>query len=151
MTLSQDALTKTVPIWAAVLNRAVAAHRAVQLQDGTTPAAPRPIPHQTPAPPPSEANVACPVDSQPPMHPTSSDTARSTAQTAPPSDGWDTDVHLPPWISSNELHQIEQRMAGWVQALQSVGANIGALSERLTKPLRPLWLSQRSRIWVNQV
>ena len=29
-------------------------------------------------------------------------------------------------------------------------ADIGGLAEKLQKPLRPLWISQNSRIWIDQ-
>lgn len=32
-----------------------------------------------------------------------------------------------------------------------VGADVVGLAAALTKPLRPLWLSQRSQIWLNEV
>ena len=35
-------------------------------------------------------------------------------------------------------------------ALQ-VGADVAALSASLTKPLRPLWVSQQSRVWTDSV
>jgi tRNA A64-2'-O-ribosylphosphate transferase len=99
-----DALTKTVPMWCAVLNRAVAAHR-----------------QRAPAPPPA-GGAGC----------------------------WDAELHLPPWASPNEAAGIAARLPGWVADLEAVGADIGGLSRALAKPLRPLWLSQRSRIWIDE-
>ncbi len=32
-----------------------------------------------------------------------------------------------------------------------VGADVAALSANLTKPLRPLWVSQQSRLWTDDV
>lgn len=37
-----------------------------------------------------------------------------------------------------------------VECLQ-VGADMAGLAAVLTKPLRPLWVSQRSHIWLNEV
>ncbi|GAB4820799.1 hypothetical protein N2152v2_007845 [Parachlorella kessleri] len=64
---------------------------------------------------------------------------------------WDEDVHLPPWISDNEQHQIQLRLDGWVDELLQVGADLSALLGTLCKPLRCIWLSQESRIWTDQV
>ncbi|GLI70274.1 hypothetical protein VaNZ11_015206 [Volvox africanus] len=66
-------------------------------------------------------------------------------------DGWDVGLHLPLWVSSNERAQIERRLDGWVDALLRVGADVEGLSKVLRKPLRPLWISQSSTIWVDQV
>jgi len=96
-----DALTKTVPLWCAVINRAIASHR-------------------------------------------------QRAQAPPPADGWDLELHLPPWASRNEAAGIAARLPSWVADLEGVGADIGGLSRVLSKPLRPLWLSQKSRIWIDE-
>lgn len=64
---------------------------------------------------------------------------------------WDTSLHLPLWISQTEAAQIESRLDGWVDELLEVGADVHGLAEVLTKPLRPLWVSQQSLIWINQV
>jgi hypothetical protein len=66
--------------------------------------------------------------------------------------GWDTDLHLPPWIVPTEHTQISLRLGGWVSELLST-CN-GALPEpvlNLLKPVRPLWVSQSSRMWTNHV
>jgi len=42
---------------------------------------------------------------------------------------WDTAVHLPLWVSSNERIQIEACMESWVELLLSIGANIHGLSQ----------------------
>ncbi len=31
--------------------------------------------------------------------------------------GWDTELHLPLWISRNEVLQVKSRMEGWVEGL----------------------------------
>lgn len=98
-----DALTKTVPLWAAVVNRAVGRYRRQ---------------HQW--------------------------TTGNTDGTQDPS--WDTSLHLPPWIASNERTQIEARLCGWTDQLLSVGVDLGGLTAILTKPLRPLWLGHNSRL-----
>mmetsp|Transcript_22784 Transcript_22784/g.49919 ORF Transcript_22784/g.49919 Transcript_22784/m.49919 type:complete len:158 (+) Transcript_22784:282-755(+) len=60
---------------------------------------------------------------------------------------WDCGLHLPLWVPRNERLQIEARLEGWVD---SVGADVERLAQVLQKPLRPLWISQDSRIWVDQ-
>jgi hypothetical protein len=75
----QDALTKTLPTWAAVLNRAVKRLRRRQ----------------------QEQQEGAAADGAQPL-------------------AWDEDVHLPPWISNNERHQIEMRLEGWVDQLLEV-------------------------------
>lgn len=54
------------------------------------------------------------------------------------------------WISSNERKQIEARLEGFVDALMVSGAGVVGLARLLAKPLRPLWISQSSRIWIDQ-
>lgn len=73
---AQDALAKTVPFWAAVMNRAVQRLRQRQGTDG--------------------GFVS-----------------------------WDTDVHLPPWVSGNERHQIRLRLDAWADSLEEVGRREG--------------------------
>jgi hypothetical protein len=83
--------------------------------------------------------------------------ATSTSQdsdTAGPAAGpppWNTSLHLPLWISGNERQQIEARLEAWVDCLEAVGADVEGLARVLAKPLRPLWLSPASAIWVDQV
>ncbi|EFJ52832.1 hypothetical protein VOLCADRAFT_55451, partial [Volvox carteri f. nagariensis] len=109
-----DAMTKTIPIWAAVVNRA-AWPRQWQLQRRDA------------------GNGVGHGDGD------------------GVGDGWDVGLHLPLWISSNERAQIERRLDGWVDALLRVGADVEGLAKVLRKPLRPLWISQSSTIWVDQV
>ncbi|EFN58577.1 hypothetical protein CHLNCDRAFT_7874, partial [Chlorella variabilis] len=99
-----DAMSKTVPMWAAVMNRAVQ-----QL-----PGAPAAVPA---------------ADERP----------------------WDCDVHLPAWVSANEANSIRQLLEGWVDRLLEVGADLSALAATLRKPLRCMWVSQDSRIWLDSV
>lgn len=39
----------------------------------------------------------------------------------------------------------------WLLGLVQVGADLGSLSQTLLRPLRPLWISQNSLIWLNEV
>ncbi|GBG64335.1 hypothetical protein CBR_g41536 [Chara braunii] len=65
---------------------------------------------------------------------------------------WDCDLHLPLWISETEKASIAQRMDGWVDALASSGADVPSLArgDVFRKPLRPLWISQSTRVLSNE-
>lgn len=69
------------------------------------------------------------------------------------SDGipWDTSLHLPLWVPANERQAIEAKLDGFVERLLEIGADVRGLAAQLQKPLRPLWVSQDSLIWTNQV
>lgn len=64
---------------------------------------------------------------------------------------WDTSLHLPLWVPDNERQAIEAKLDGFVERLLEVGADVRGLAAQLRKPLRPLWVSQDSLIWTNQV
>ncbi|OMO58290.1 Initiator tRNA phosphoribosyl transferase [Corchorus olitorius] len=64
---------------------------------------------------------------------------------------WDCSLHLPLWVSGTEKAAIEERLEGWTKDLEASGADIAALASCLKKPLRPLWISQRTVIWINEV
>ena len=98
----QDALSKTVPIWTAVLNRAVAAERG------------------------GPASTAKGTDATFQMHPPPADGKPTEAETdliesvEPAHTDWDCHLHLPPWIAQVEHGQICSRVDGWVQQLQAL-------------------------------
>ena len=86
-----DALTKTLPCWAAVLNRAVAeVRRQQQQQQGEQ------------------------EQQQQQQHREQQQQQQGSAAE------WDTDVHLPPWVPDHEAHQIRQRLEGWAASLLEV-------------------------------
>lgn len=60
-------------------------------------------------------------------------------------------MHLPLWVTQTERTTIEGQLDGWTNKLESSGADISPLVPLLKKPLRPLWVSQRSVIWLNEV
>jgi tRNA A64-2'-O-ribosylphosphate transferase len=60
-------------------------------------------------------------------------------------------VHLPVWVLGTEKNAIEGRIDEWTDQFESCGADINSLAIGLQKPLRPLWISQRTRIWLNEV
>lgn len=64
---------------------------------------------------------------------------------------WDCSLHLPLWVSGTEKAAIEERLEEWTKQLDDSGADIATLASILKKPLRPLWISQRSVIWLNEV
>ncbi|KAK6248598.1 hypothetical protein QUC31_020163 [Theobroma cacao] len=64
---------------------------------------------------------------------------------------WDCSLHLPLWVSGTEKAAIEDRLEGWTKDLNASGADIAALASCLKKPLRPLWISQKTVIWINEV
>lgn len=64
---------------------------------------------------------------------------------------WDCSLHLPLWVSKTEKAAIEDRLEGWTKDLDTSGADIAILASCLKKPLRPLWISQKTVIWINEV
>ncbi|KAL1167565.1 hypothetical protein V6Z11_A05G026800 [Gossypium hirsutum] len=64
---------------------------------------------------------------------------------------WDCSLHLPLWVSETEKAAIEDRLEGWTKDLETSGADIVILASCLKKPLRPLWISQKTVIWINEV
>nr|AKM76539.1 initiator tRNA phosphoribosyl transferase family protein [Geranium maderense] len=116
-----DSMSKTVPIWTCVFNRAIENHRRrmkdrVKLME--------------------EESI------------TGDEHAQNTMQT---SRGWDSSLHMPLWVSETEKASIEDRLGEWTKELESSGADIASLSSCLKKPLRPLWISQKTVIWLNEV
>ncbi|KAK4754994.1 hypothetical protein SAY87_008751 [Trapa incisa] len=63
---------------------------------------------------------------------------------------WDCSLHLPLWVSDVERASIEARLETWTDDLETIGADVASLVS-LKKPLRPLWISQRTVIWLNEV
>lgn len=64
---------------------------------------------------------------------------------------WDCLLHLPLWVSDTERAKIEVRLDDWTNELEASGADIASVAMSLRKPLRPLWISQRTVIWLNEV
>lgn len=69
----------------------------------------------------------------------------------PDSVNWDCSLHLPLWVSQTEKAAIENQLEDWTKQLESCGADIPSLASSLRKPLRPLWISQKTVIWLNEV
>ncbi|XP_076944087.1 uncharacterized protein LOC143614573 [Bidens hawaiensis] len=64
---------------------------------------------------------------------------------------WDTSLHLPLWVPDTEKTRIDSNINKWVKVLETSGVDIASISSLLTKPLRPLWISQKTVIWLNEV
>jgi tRNA A64-2'-O-ribosylphosphate transferase len=64
---------------------------------------------------------------------------------------WDCSLHLPLWVPDTEKAAIEERIEKWTNQLEASGADIACISSCLKKPLRPLWISQKTVIWLNEV
>lgn len=60
-------------------------------------------------------------------------------------------MHLPLWVSKTEKAVIEDRLEEWTKELEASGADIASLVFSLKKPLRPLWISPKTVIWLNEV
>ena len=58
------------------------------------------------------------------------------------SSSWDTELHLPPWVTPSEASQIEAKLDGWVAALRrpALAPVLAKLVDALRLPLRPGWL-----------
>lgn len=64
---------------------------------------------------------------------------------------WDCSLHLPIWVSNSEKAIIETHLREWTMLLEACGADISSLASNLRKPLRPLWISQKTLIWLNEI
>ncbi|CAH1420344.1 unnamed protein product [Lactuca virosa] len=101
-----DSMSKTIPIWTCVLNRAIQNYRN---------------------------KINKPIDE------------------LSSSSHWDSSLHLPLWVPDTEKSRIESNINKWVNQLEESGADISSISSLLKKPLRPLWISQKTIIWLNEV
>eukprot|EP01018_Ginkgo_biloba_P001983 Gb_29716 [translate_table: standard] len=64
---------------------------------------------------------------------------------------WDCSLHLPLWVSETEKANIDGRIQGWTEILEATGTDISSISASLKRPLCPLWISQKTVIWLNEV
>ncbi|KQK11201.1 hypothetical protein BRADI_2g58742v3 [Brachypodium distachyon] len=117
-----DSMSKTIPIWCSVLNRAIQRHRLRASNQGSRTN--------------SEMSAAAP---------------NGNGEKYSGSSNWDSSVHLPVWVLDTEKNAIEGRVEEWTDRFESCGADIHSLALGLHKPLRPLWISQNTCIWLNEV
>nr|AKM76557.1 initiator tRNA phosphoribosyl transferase family protein [Pelargonium x hortorum] len=122
-----DSMSKTIPIWTCVFNRAIANHRS-RMQD--------------------HDKLMEGVNSHNHESETCDQHVENTRQA---SCEWDSSLHMPLWVSKTEKASIEERLEGWTKELEASGADIASLASCLKKPLRPLWISQKTVIWLNEV
>ncbi|CAK7337504.1 unnamed protein product [Dovyalis caffra] len=115
-----DSMSKTIPIWTCVLNRAILHYR----------------------------NKLCDSESSTNGEGSSSNCAGDAKLE---NRGWDCSLHLPLWVPDTEKAAIEERLEIWTKQLEASGADIASVASCLKKPLRPLWISQKTVIWLNEV
>lgn len=117
-----DSMSKTIPMWTCLLNRAVKNYlRRMSVESQGD----------------GESESNCSLN--------------ETADVRLLSNDWDSSLHLPLWVPDTEKAAIEGHLEEWTKQLESCGADIGSLASILRKPLRPLWISQKTRIWLNEV
>ncbi|KAF7819763.1 initiator tRNA phosphoribosyl transferase family protein [Senna tora] len=116
-----DSMSKTIPIWTCVMNRAIRNYRK-KFHDIDT----------------STKGDSNGYD-------------QHNEITGGVSVDWDCSLHLPLWVSKTEKASIEERVEEWTERLEASGADISSLAVCLKKPLRPLWISQKTVIWLNEV
>ncbi|XP_020575200.1 tRNA A64-2'-O-ribosylphosphate transferase isoform X2 [Phalaenopsis equestris] len=116
-----DSMSKTIPIWTCVLNRAI--ERWFRRMSGQIQA-----------------------DDQQDLSLSSNEIVERHI-----SPYWDCSLHLPLWVSDTERAAIEDHVEEWTRQLEACGADIGSLASTIKKPLRPLWISQKTVIWLNEV
>ncbi|KAK2999159.1 hypothetical protein RJ639_024052 [Escallonia herrerae] len=114
-----DSMSKTIPIWTCVVNRAIMNYRN-ELRKAT-------------------------------MERESSMSDQNGDRTLPVSPGWDCSLHLPIWVPDTERAAIEDLLDEWTKQLEASGADVASLASSLRRPLRPLWISQKTVIWLNEV
>ncbi|VFQ64968.1 unnamed protein product [Cuscuta campestris] len=120
-----DSMSKTIPIWCCVLNRAIANYRC------------------------RSTGVNIPNDQE-----SNTNNCMSNLHSVDIKEysfTWDCSLHLPIWVSETEKSRIEERLDRWTKDLEDSGADIASMSFSLKKPLRPLWISQKTVIWLNEV
>ncbi|GAA0145638.1 RNA processing factor [Lithospermum erythrorhizon] len=116
-----DSMSKTIPIWTCVLNRAIRNYWMRHSFVGDS----------------AEKEFKEPID--------------ATGDISGNGSCWDCSLHFPLWVSDTEKALVENRLEGWTNDLETCGADIASLALFLKKPLRPLWISQRTVIWLNEV
>ncbi|PNT73455.1 hypothetical protein BRADI_2g58742v3 [Brachypodium distachyon] len=94
-----DSMSKTIPIWCSVLNRAIQRHRLRASNQGSRTN--------------SEMSAAAP---------------NGNGEKYSGSSNWDSSVHLPVWVLDTEKNAIEGRVEEWTDRFESCGADIHSLA-----------------------
>ncbi|XP_057500177.1 uncharacterized protein C3F10.06c isoform X2 [Actinidia eriantha] len=116
-----DSMSKTIPIWTCVLNRSILNYHN------------------------NNRGAGIPLEGE------SNTSDQHTEGTEPVCPDWDCSLHVPLWIPETEKAAIEDRLENWTKQMEASGADIASLALTLKKPLRPLWISQKTVIWLNEV
>eukprot|EP01137_Pigoraptor_chileana_P007621 Opistho-2@3579 len=151
-----DSFSKTIPIWCAVLNRAVHRHRAatnasLDAADCGTPLGSSRVANsgcwssaidsQSAVSTVREIDNGCDRDDDAPLSDDGNRGDPWSARDLP----WDESLHTPAFVSASEHEQITALLDSFVDKLLRCGADIAALSAVLCRPLRPLWVTTKSR------
>lgn len=129
-----DALSKTVPIWAAVLNRAVRRH--CQRTASAAVAADQ----EADAVAVAEVEAAR-IEARAGSVAVVGDEAGATSSDP---EGWAAGVRLPLWVGRSEKEEIDRRLDGFVEALERGDTDLTVLAGALRHPLRAMWVSQHT-------
>ncbi|XP_057545708.1 uncharacterized protein C3F10.06c isoform X2 [Amaranthus tricolor] len=116
-----DSMSKTIPIWTCVLNRAIQRYRNMMHDNGGV------------------------------QHMNGKTSHENDEKSKEVIKDWDCSLHLPLWVPETEKASIENLLDSFTTLLEESGADIASLAASLRKPLRPLWISQKSVIWLNEV
>ena len=141
-----DSYSKTIPMWAATINRVAVRvrrrHQQQPQQQHHGGGQPPPPPTDGAVPPPPPAQAACESRGAGP------DPAPPDTLTGPE---W-FELHTPlRCVDAEERAAISARLDGWVDAIMASAVDVSAIAAQLTKPLRPLWLTPDSLMFVNMM
>lgn len=140
-----DSMSKTIPIWMCVLNRAIQAFRRDKLMrcsDELHALSCKSCNGED-----CQLQGKYSADNGPELNSCFSRKALVDIS----GEDWDCSLHLPLWVSETEKANIESRIEGWIKLLEDTGTDFTFLARSLQKPLRPLWISQKSVVWLNEV
>lgn len=136
----QDALSKTIPIWAATINSALFQLR--QAANG----------------PGAGSSSVAPSGQEVQQHgsigrdPSSPVCSRTAEHDDAGCDPWDVELHSPLFISGSEHAGMSDRLPAFTaQLLEAMHGSLPEDVLRLAKPLRPLWIAQTSHIVTNRI
>eukprot|EP00898_Chlorokybus_atmophyticus_P006029 jgi/Chlat1/6427/Chrsp45S05949 len=130
-----DSFSKTLPSWACVLNRAIGDARDASYQcmrEGAISAA------------------KARGDFAELMSTDEGDIIENASDFSSISQ-WDCELHFPLFVPKSEQAEVAKRIPQWVETLKSVTSEHTELTGVLRKPLRPLWVSQRTVMWLNEM